>query len=415
MQNKKKKDTAGHDEERYQFIKEQVRPQQRKYLIKWFKRLGFLLFAAVLFGIIAGSVIVYIQNYLLRPKEVVKISTYTDVPEETPGEIGKTAIDNNTSLAKLNKITQRLAAVGEKLDTSLVGIKQRSSAQNLLVGVNSQTTAYGLLIQQTESYIYILTTNQVVEGQSTVVVQMSDNTVVEGTLLGSDTQLNLAIIRVQKSDMEAQLLSKMKVARLGSGRGLVNGTNVIAVGAPNGVLRSVVLGRITNTSINASITDGEIQLYCTDMPYTDKGNGVVLDTKGRVIGVLTTDFTEQTGLSGLSFIRISDVLNVIELLKRKQSAPYLGIEGKSLSSTVAEAHKLEKGAYVTEVYSGSPAYDGGMRVADVITRIDGDKVSTMSDIYRALLEHRPGDMVTYTISRKSGKEQFTKQLKIILE
>ena len=150
------------------------------------------------------------------------------------------------------------------------------------------------------------------------------------------------------------------------------------------------------------------------MPYTEQANGVVIDIKGSVVGIITTNFTEKMGTTGLSFIKMSGVTAALELLQAGKSAPYLGIEGISLSVTAARAHQLEVGAYVTEVYAGSPAYEGGMRVADVITKVDDSVISGMADIYRELLKKRAGDTVTYMVTRKSGKRQLEKQLKIKL-
>ena len=94
--------------------------------------------------------------------------------------------------------------------------------------------------------------------------------------------------------------------------------------------------------------------------------------------------------------------------------PYLGIEGRSIDEDVAEAHNLVEGAYVTEVYAGTPAYEGGMRVADVITQINGESIRGMTDIYNNLIKHKPKDKVVYTVHRKSGNRKVAKQIKVVL-
>lgn len=403
-------------------MKEQVRPQQRKQAFQWLRRAGILVAAAVLFGVIAGSIIVLFQNRFVKPKEnIVTIDTYTAEPvepekTEEPEKIQEPQKVETLSLRQVNKITQRLAAVGTGMSPSIVGIMPESSAQSILSGeISNMPMAYGLIVQETDKKYYVLTTDTIVQERSYVQVQLADHTMIEGRVLGSDAQLNMAVVQIEKSDVKTNLLAQMTAAQLGNGMSLLNGSNVIAVGCPNGVLRSVVVGTITNDSVKGAITDGEVQLYCTTIPYTGAGNGVVLDVAGRVVGILSTGFTEKTGTTGLAFIKIANIMPVIELLKEKQNAPYLGMEGSTLSLTMARAHQLEMGAYVTEVYSDSPAYKGGMRVADVITKVDGKKVSSMADIYQSLLKHKPGDKLTYTVSRKAGKEQIEKKLKIELE
>lgn len=414
---KKEEDTEFSEEKRNQFIREQIRPQRKRQIILWIKRFVILLAAACIFGGVAGGLIVYIQNHFSKPREdKVKISTYSSSLPETSGLPEKAETQGNEmNLNKANRFTQRLAAVGSKLDASLVGVKSKSSARGWLIGEgSSQTVEYGLLVQESETAYDILTTQDVVQGQTSVIVQLMDDTTVEGTILGSDIQLNIAMICIQKSDIEEDLVSQMKVAKLGKGLEMTKGTNVIAVGCPNGVPGSVAIGRIINDMVDGSITDGEVQLYCTDIPFVENGNGVVLDTGGNVIGILTTGFIEETGTMGLSFIKLSEIMPVLELLQQKKNAPYLGIEGTSLDITRAKAHKLEVGAYVTEVYSGSPAYESGMRVADVIVKVDDNAVSGMTDIYQELLEKKTGDTVVYTVSRTTGNQQIRKKIKVKL-
>lgn len=415
---RKMEDTINSSDKRNQFIREQVRPQRKKQVFLWIRRFGILVIAACVFGAISGGLIVYIQNHFLKAKEDRIISTYSSaLPEESAlsEETENSTGSSDISLNKVNRITRRLAAVGNTLDASLVGVRPKSSARDWYVEEDSGSkTEYGILVQESEAYFYILTTRSIIQEQSSVLVKLMDDTTVEGSILGSDMQLNIAMLRVKKSDIPDKLLEKMKVAKLANGVGMTNGTNVIAAGCPNGVLKSVVTGKITNNSIRASITDGEVRLYCTDMPFAEDGSGVMLNTDGRVIGILTADFTEKTGKTGMAFMRISDVMPVIELLREKKSAPYLGVEGTSLSTTVAKVHRLEAGAYVTEVYSGSPAYEGGMRVADVITKMGDKAISGMTEIYQELLKKKTGDTVVCTVIRTSGKGQITKELKIKL-
>lgn len=419
----KENDLAASREERNRFIREQVRPQKRRQIIMWAKRFFVLIVAACIFGAIAGSMIVYIENRFSKPEEEAGLGNLSSslpspplLSEEPEPTATSAAVEGKEiALSKVDKISQRLAAVGNKLNPSLVGVKAKSRAKDWMAGRgNSQTLEYGLIVQETSTVYYILTTHNVVQGQSAVQIQLLDDTTADGTVLGSDDQLNMAMVRVKKSDIEQSLLAQMTVAQLGNGLGMIDGTNIIAVGCPNGVLRSVVTGQIINDSVRASITDGEVQLYCTNIPYAESGNGVVLDTRGRVIGILTTAFPEKTGVMGLSFVRLSGVVPVMELLQRKKNAPNLGIEGISLSISAAKAHDLDVGAYVTEVYAGSPAYEGGMRVADVITKVDDTAISSMIDLYQELLKKKSGDTVIYTVSRKSGKQKIRKELKIKL-
>lgn len=421
MWNKEKdKDTMHHDEERYQFIKEQVQPQRRLQVQKWAKYFGGLLASALLFGLVAGGVIVLLQNRFAEPKEQISnMPEYSAEPEETtkaPEGFSEKKDGKGISFSEMNHFTKRLAEVGDKAKVSLVGISKENSAKDWPEEQKSeQTMGYGVIIEETKTFYYILTDRNIVKGHRTVTVYLMDDTTVEGTVLGSDTHLDLAVLRISRMEIKSKVSGQMKAVKIGEKAELSNGLNVIAVGAPNGVLNSVVTGRVTNDSVCAGITDGEIQLYCTDIPYSQEGSGIVLNTAGKIVGVVATVFTEKTGTAGMAFIGVTDVLNVFELLKQQKSAPYMGIEGSSLEADVAKVHQLRAGAYITEVYYGSPAYRSGMRVADVITMVDKRQISGMQEFYQVLLTHTQGDVITCTVSRKTWGAQIEKKLKITLQ
>lgn len=415
----KKKDQDIHSEKRYQFIREQVRPQKRELVISYLKRLGVTVLFACVFGGIAGGIIVAMQNRLVQPKkEVVEVSTYSSAPEQTSEpsvKKSKKTEEKVLSISNLYKLTRKMAAVGTRMDSALVGVQAKKNAKNWFdQNQTARRMAYGLLFYETTSYYDVLTTSDIVQEQESVNIQLVDDTMIEGIILGSDTQLNIAVVRIKKDDIKPALRKQMTVAELEDGLGLSSGTNVIAIGSPNGVLHSVISGTITNDSIQASLIDGEVQLYTTDMSYSSVGNGIVLDTDGRVVGVITTEFGEETGTTALSFIKMSHVKTQIGMLQKRKTTPYLGVEGKSFGVSVAKAHHLAMGAYLTEVYFGSPAYKAGMRVADVITEIDGETVSGMWDVYRNLMRHASDDKITYTISRKSGNKKVKKKIKVTL-
>lgn len=417
---RKDQDRNLHSEKRYQFIREQVRPKKRELVICFLKRLAAVIVFAGVFGGIAGGIIVTMQNHLVRTlPETEAVGTPAVEP---PQEMGipaekkvKKSEEKALSLNDYHKLTKKLAAVGTRMDSALVGIQTKGNAKNWFSqNKTGRRMAYGLIFDSATSYYDVLTTSEIVQEQELVNVQLLDDTIIEGVILGSDEQLNLAVVRIKKKDIAPELRKQMTTAELVGGLGLSNGTNVIAIGSPNGILRSVVTGTITNASICTSLVDGEVQLYSTDISYSSMGNGVVLDTDGRVAGVITTEFVEETGTTGMSFVKLSDITTRISLLQKRRKMPYLGIEGKTLSVIIAKAHHLEIGAYVTEVYSGTPAYRSGMRVADVITEIDGETVSGMSDVYHNLMKHQSEDTVTYTVSRKSGNKKITKKLKVKL-
>ena len=78
----------------------------------------------------------------------------------------------------------------------------------------------------------------------------------------------------------------------------------------------------------------------------------------------------------------------------------MGMEGKDVDSAAAAEHSISRGIYVTAVYSSSPAYAGGMRVADVVEKIDGISVKTVYALHNVLMKHKSGDEIKVEVSRK---------------
>ncbi len=415
------KDTDFQQEKRYQFIREQVRPQKKVQAVLFLKRFGILAVTALIFGVVSGGGFVFIQNNFLKGgEEVVQVHTVTPTPApaETsapPENKGKDSGKKGITLNDVNRISRQLSAVGKNMDSAMVGIKRKEDSKPWPEQAEeAPSMAYGLIFGESVKYFDILTTCETVQKQPSVRVQLMDDTMIEGEILGSNAQLNVAVVRIKKEDIGVGLLGQITVAKFGSGFGLSAGTNLIAVGCPNGILHSVVTGMITNETIYAPIMDGEVQVFCTSIPYSETGNGVVLDVEGRVVGIITTAFTKEAGTTGMAFVKITNVTALLEMLQKKMTIPYIGIEGRSISEDVAKAHNLVEGAYVTEVYAGTPAYEGGMRVADVITQINGESITGMADIYNNLIKHKPKDKVVYTVHRKSGNRKVAKQIKVVL-
>ncbi|MCD7824516.1 MAG: S1C family serine protease [Clostridiaceae bacterium] len=417
-QNEKK---DAHRDERYQFMKEQVQPQKKKNLAAVLKKAGLIFLSACFFGVVAGSIILAMQKYADdKEQEEKKQETYRadEEPPSSPlpsgGADGK-SVKKKMSVEGWNDLSERLAAVGTGQQGCVVQVQGVEDSKWFSEDDSTETgSAAGILFAESDRYFDIMTTSDVTEDQSEVEVLVSEDIKVTGEILGVDARVNIAVIRIRKSKIDKEVLSGMKIAVFGSSSSLVNGSSVVAIGCPNGVMYSVMTGQVTNDDLRASITDGELNLYSTSMSYSDCNSGVVLDTDGKVVGVIAQGFEQTAGTTALSFIDIDNISGIMEILQQKEEMPYMGFTGRTISETAASAHGLKQGAYVTEVYSSAPAYESGMRVADVITEMDGETVTGMADVYQILLRHKTDDIIAYTVYRKSGKKLVKKELSIVL-
>lgn len=408
-----------HQEKKYQFIREQVRPEKRKELLAVCRKLGILAVAAVIFGGIAGAVFLTVKDRFDKPSvKETRLNRSTATPDVTPAVLEQRKIPSGNegmTLSEYSHLSEELAEVGNSLEDSLVGVCRKENSTSSWQGSSEgKRLFFGLIFQETKQYYYILTVCDNIREHTMVQVTMKDASIADGRIVGSDYTLNLAVVSVKKKNLSKNLQEQIRVSEFYRKTQVVNGSRVVAVGCPNGILNSVMTGSICNDDIAVSVVDNELRVYSTDIPFSEQSNGVVLDEKGRVIGILTKEFLEYTGRGGLAFVDIASVQKAIDFLRRGKSVPYMGIVAETIKESVAQAHGLPQGVYVSDIYSKSPAYQAGMRVADVITQIDGEEIHSMEEIYQRLVQHNRKEALVCTVVRTSGKKQLKKKIKVIL-
>jgi S1-C subfamily serine protease len=259
----------------------------------------------------------------------------------------------------------------------------------------------------------LLTNSHVIANTEDIQVRLFDGSEHTASLVGSSPQADLAVIQVDGVD-------DMVPAELGSSDALVVGDPVIAIGnALNlGGLPTVTQGIVS--ALNRTIDDPEAPggpLHLENLIQTDAainpGNsgGPLVDASGQVVGINTAilDDTQNIGFA----IAIDPVRSLIEDLRNGEGeitpdSPYLGVytvELDAINDTVLRELGItaDEGVFVSEVDPDSGAADADIRAADVITAIDGEEVSTASDVGELVGEHEPGDEIEITLER-DGEE-----------
>ncbi|MCI9078813.1 MAG: serine protease [Lachnospiraceae bacterium] len=421
-----------HEEEKYKFIKEQIRPQRKRYIIHFTRKILETVISAIIFGGVAGIVFWNVNNGLGGSQPVQDRGiTAVESPALAQSRQANTAVpannnnagtdaqtkssDDLTVLEESNMASKRLSAVGERFADSLVSIVNK---KNKPVWpdeeINSAGAVSGMLLKETAMYYYILASGDLA-GLEVIDVEFEDGEMVKAAYVASDSSTGLSVFCIEKGDVSEKRRNKIVIPEFGSTISIPTGSNIIIAGAPNGVMYSVMTGNIIKSGIEMPITDNVISLFATDILYTSSANGIVLNTKGRVIGFVTNSYERATGSNNIGFIGISSILGIINSMVKGENIPYLGISGYDVDKTTAAAHNISEGIYLTSVYSGSPAYSGGIRVADVITQIDGRDVVSLSVLHNILKDHDAGDRISVTVSRKSGKKNSSKKLIVRLE
>jgi putative serine protease PepD len=243
---------------------------------------------------------------------------------------------------------------------------------------------------------HVVTASHVVDGASSISVELEDGTTRAATLLGSDYATDIAVLKIDPSGLALEPLA------LGSSASLDVGDEVAAIGDPFGYERSISTGIVSGIDRTIQAPNGFTVAHAiqTDAAM-NPGNsgGPLLDAAGEVVGIVdqiaTGGSAEQS--SGVGFaVPIDLVKSALETLKAGEQVEhaYLGIATSGASSSTA-------GATIAEASSGGPADDGGLRAGDVVTSLAGTKVTDSSDLVAAIAEHQPGDEVALTVKRGS--------------
>lgn len=305
-----------------------------------------------------------------------------------------------------------------KVLPSIVGIKvEYTVTSNFMRGMSqlAQAEGSGIIISNDG---YILTNNHIINSSdSSVYYEVSkatkvyvylynDETPYEATIVGTDEETDLAVIKIEKADLTP--------AELGDSNSVKIGEFAMAIGNPLGMQSSVTSGIVSAVNRNVTSEDGTTYNLIQTDAAINSGNsgGALINAEGKVIGINTLKLS-GSGIEGMGFaIPINDTIDIYKQLieKGKVLRPYIGIGGVELDEVSAKHYDLPTGIYIKEINSNSPASSSDLKTGDVITAIDGIEVSTMDELNDIKNKKNIGDEITLDVYR--NKE--TKQIKIKL-
>lgn len=268
---------------------------------------------------------------------------------------------------------------------------------------------------------HIVTNNHVIEGADLLVVKFNDGTMTVANAIGADVDSDLAVLQF---DTEGYTLTPVVRGNLAEVR---VGQRVAAIGNPFGLEGTLTTGIVSalGRSIPARASFSIPASIQTDAPI-NPGNsgGPLLNERGEVIGVNAQIRSEERANSGVGFaIPISIVERVIPQLiaEGRYQHPYMGISGSTFSPICADELGIKphmRGALVVDILSGTPAARAGLRSGDtrvnsqypqicperrggdLITAVDGQKVTSFDDVLSYLQQTTsPGDTITFTVFR----------------
>ena len=261
---------------------------------------------------------------------------------------------------------------------------------------------------------YIVTNNHVVDGADELMVTLNDNKEYSARIIGADATTDLALIKIDAKNLPAIQIANSDDVKIGEW--------VLAVGNPLGLNNTVTAG-IVSAKARSMNTGGVTSMIQTDAAI-NQGNsgGALVNTAGALIGI-NAMLASPTGSNiGYGFAIPTSIMNkVVDDIKKYGTVQraMIGIQGSDVNTYVdSEKEKgnevdlgTMEGIYIAKVVDDGAAADAGLKEGDVITHIDGQKVTQFGELQGILAQKRPGDKINITYLRKKAKKTATLTLK----
>ncbi len=406
------------EEEEFSFVKEKIK-RQRFYQNKTFRKVVFQLILAAACGITACFVFVISRPWMeerFQKEERQEISLPRDEEEEEPVSAPQepeppqepVIITESVELEleDYRKLYGKLKVVADECAKSLVTVTAASNDMDWFNETyESREQTSGILVGNNGVELLVLTIYSRVQSADQLQVTLASHTSFDAVLKNYDTVTDLAVLSVNLADLPEGTLDQLQMANLGGSRNMRPGELVIAVGSPAGVSGSVLYGNLVSAGYSVSVIDGEYELLLTDMPKASESSGVLVNLDGEIVGIIQQSCQGPGSRDTLTAYGISDVKDVIEHLSNSQDLVYIGIMGADVTQETAEVQSLPTGVYITSVEMNSPAMDAGLQQGDVITEINGQTITGISEIQEMLLKFSREQVIQVLVMRL-GKEGY---------
>ena len=253
---------------------------------------------------------------------------------------------------------------------------------------------------------YLLTNNHVIDGADEIEVQLSDGRSAQATVVGTDPDTDLALLKIN--------LDRLPAITLAPSASLHVGDAVLAIGNPFGVGQTVTSGIVSalgRSQLGLSTFENFIQTDAAINP--GNSGGALVDANGLLVGINTAIFSRSGGSLGIGFAIPVDVARqVMEgLIQNGQvTRGWIGVEPRDLNPEVAEMLRLpvRTGVLITGVLRGGPAAKAGIQPGDVVLKVGPREVANTAELLSAVSALAPDSRVTLLLQR--GQQSIERTL-----
>lgn len=252
---------------------------------------------------------------------------------------------------------------------------------------------------------YILTNHHVVDGAEDITVEFSDRRTVKAKLIGSDQPSDLAVLKVE--------MTNLPIVQMGNSDQVRVGDVALAIGNPLGIGQTVTSGIISAKGRSTGLSDGSYEDFLqTDAPInTGNSGGALINTNGDLIGINSQILSPSGGNIGIGFAIPTNMARSVmdQLVKSgKVRRGQLGVVVQPITSDVASSLNMSetKGVIVNTVQPGSGADKAGLRQGDVILSLNDTQINDSNVLRNKVASTAPGTQVTLIIMREAREQQI---------
>ncbi len=258
---------------------------------------------------------------------------------------------------------------------------------------------------------YIVTNNHVIENASKLKVKLNDNRTFEAKLIGTDPTTDVALIKIDAKELPTLAFGNSDDLRLGEW--------VLAIGSPFDLQSTVTAGIVSAKARNLDVIPNQfrIESFIQTDAAVNPGNsgGALVNKKGELVGINTVIKSPTGSYTGYSFAVPSSIVKKVVVDLKEYGVvqrALLGVQFQEINETFIEQFgekygiKEVGGVYVAEVDPAGAAAAAGIKKGDIITEIDGLKITGSAPLLEAVAKHRPNDKVKITVKRDGDVKQF---------
>ena len=361
----------------------EVKPRKKR---TGMKTVALALCCALLGGAVGGGIVWAVSRYNT-------VTTQVNISQRPSAEVVMHMVDGNKLMTD--------AEVYAATVNSVVSINTTISGGTNIFGQVTESASSGSGFILTKDG-YIVTNYHVVENAHTIKVTLYNGDTLDAVYIGGDEAYDIAVIKIEATELPC--------VTLGDSEKLNVGDRVLAIGNPLGELTfSMSGGMVSSVNRTINVSGTPFNMIQTDASI-NPGNsgGPLLNQYGEVIGIVSAKYStySNTAVEGLGFaIPINDVSAMIEDIMTNgfiTNKPYMGINGGTMTEQMAAQYRynITKGVFIYSVDEGRAAAEAGLKLGDVITKIDDIEITSLEDLTTAKKQYSAGDTSIITIYRE---------------